>query len=161
VTNRFPRAVAATLIDAGWDPANPDEDRARDWGLKLATHLSDGGRRHAFFPAALALLAEFGGVSVEQEGAGEDVALTGFTVDPMLGLYTVDVLAAFGERIGAGLTPIGAEAGAASFLAVDERGRVFVLDHAGEWYLGESADAALTTLILGRRPERVRADGSW
>ncbi len=69
MTNRFPRAVAATLIDAGWDPGNPDEDRARDWGLKLATYLSDGGRRHAFFPAALALLAEFGGVSVEQEGA--------------------------------------------------------------------------------------------
>ena len=161
MTIRFPRAVAATLIDAGWDPANPDEERARDWGLRLATHLSDTGRRHAFFPAALSLLAEFGGISVTQDGGGEDVALNGFTVDPMLALHSADVLAAFGERIGARVAPIGAEDGMVSFLAVDEQGRVFVLDHGGEWYLGESADAALTTLILGRRPERVRADGTW
>jgi hypothetical protein len=46
-------------------------------------------------------------------------------------------------------------------LAIDERGRVFALDHTGEWFLGESIETALTTLLLGRLPARVRADGGW
>jgi hypothetical protein len=160
VTDRFPRAVAATLIDAGWDPRRRDEERARDWGQRLAAHLSPAGNRHAFFPAALAVLAEFGGLRVELDGPGEDLALTGFALDPLLALHTVDTLAAFGARIGARLAPLGVEDGGVAALAVDERGGVFALDHGGEWFLGESVDAALTTLILGRSPARVREDGT-
>ncbi|MGC4791740.1 SUKH-3 domain-containing protein [Micromonospora sp. DT178] len=54
-----------------------------------------------------------------------------------------------------------------SIFAVDERGRVFALDQAGEWFLGEDIDAALTPCCsAGRRPayattapgERAAAD---
>ncbi|MGH3669286.1 MAG: SUKH-3 domain-containing protein [Pseudonocardiaceae bacterium] len=48
-----------------------------------------------------------------------------------------------------------------STLAIDEAGRVFALDHVGEWYLGESIDAALITLITGSQPPRLDDDGTW
>lgn len=44
---------------------------------------------------------------------------------------------------------------------MDEHGPVFALDQAGEWFLGDTIDAALTTLLLGRAPARVRDDGTW
>lgn len=149
------------LIDAGWDPSRPDEHRARAWGQRLASELSASGNRHAFHPAALAALAEFGAVAVEPGDDGEDVAPSGFTLDPLLALHTADTLAAFGARIGARLAPLGVEHDDRAVLAIDEAGRVFALDHTGEWYLGESVGAALATLILGRTASRVRADGTW
>jgi hypothetical protein len=161
VTQHFPRQAAAVLIDAGWDPSRRDTDRARAWGQQLAAELSAGGNRHAFHPAALAALAEFGAVAVEPGQDGEDVAPSGFTLDPLRALHTADTLAAFGERIGARLAPLGVEHDDRAVLAIDEAGRVFALDHAGEWYLGDSVGAALTTLILGRAAPRVRADGTW
>jgi len=165
VTDRFPPAVADALIDAGWRPGHRDEERARDWGLRLGTHLSADQGRHAFFPAALAVLAEFGGLAYEPSDTpshdDQEVAPSGFVLDPLLALHTVATLSAFGERIGARLAPVGAEGGGAAVLAIDEKGRLFALDHGGEWFLGESIEAALGTLILGQRPARVRADGSW
>jgi hypothetical protein len=62
--------------------------------------------------------------------------------------------------LGAPLFPLGTERGD-SIIAVDEHGRIFALDQAGEWFLGPDIDAALTTLLLGRAPARVRDDGTW
>ncbi len=67
-----------------------------------------------------------------------------------------DTLADFGAVLGVRLFPLGTERGD-SIIAVDERGRIFALDQAGEWFLGLDIDAALTTLLLGR----VRDDGTW
>lgn len=159
--DRFPAEVAAALTAAGWRPGRRDDDAARDWGLRLAGHTGPSGRRHTVFPALLDALAEFGGVAVEAEGAGEDVAPSGFVIDPDRALHTVDVLAALAARTGTPLAPLGEEGDGVAVLAMDERGRVFALDHAGEWYLGESVEAALATLVLGRRPPRVREGGRW
>jgi hypothetical protein len=163
----LPGPVAAALMEAGWHAGRTDEARARAWGLRLGSDPSLRGRAHAFFPAALAALARFGGVRVEPVGEGEDVAPSGFALDPLLALHTVETLAALATRIGAPLTPLGVELGggspenAVAVLAIDERGRVFTLDHTGEWFLGESIEAALSTLVLGRLPARIRADGGW
>ena len=46
-------------------------------------------------------------------------------------------------------------------LAVDEQGRVFALDQAGEWFLGETLDEALVNLTIGGPAARVRDDGTW
>lgn len=40
-------------------------------------------------------------------------------------------------------------------LAIDTEGRVYSLDHTGDWYLGPDLDTALGTLVLGTRPSRL------
>ncbi|MDX2295048.1 MULTISPECIES: SUKH-3 domain-containing protein, partial [Streptomyces] len=42
-------------------------------------------------------------------------------------------------------------------LAMDAEGRVYSLDHAGDWYLGRDIDAALATLVTGTQPTRLTA----
>ena len=59
------------------------------------------------------------------------------------------------------LTPIGDEGDGTGLLAIDGDGRVFLLDHAGDWFLGDTIEDALTTLVLGLQPPRVRRDGTW
>jgi hypothetical protein len=52
--------------------------------------------------------------------------------------------------------------GGDAVVAIDERGRVFVLDQAGEWFVGPTFDEALVGLLTGDGPaERVRDDGTW
>jgi hypothetical protein len=88
------------------------------------------------------------------------VWISRFSVDPVHAAYTADTLADFGAVLGVRLFPIGAGHPDA-ILAVDDHGRVFALDQAGEWFLGDDIDAALTTLLLGLAPPRVRDDGTW
>lgn len=73
---------------------------------------------------------------------------------------SADSLARLGAVLGARLFPIGTESGD-SILAVDELGRIFALDQAGDWFLGADIDTALTNLLLGREPARVRENGTW
>ncbi|MFD5071420.1 SUKH-3 domain-containing protein, partial [Streptomyces sp. NPDC058369] len=40
-------------------------------------------------------------------------------------------------------------------LAIDVAGRVYSIDHTGDWYLGQDIDAALATLVTGLQPERL------
>ena len=82
---------------------------------------------------------------------GEQVWISRFDIRPHTIAHTADTLADFGAVLGVRLFPIGTEQ-QDSILAVDERGRVFALDQAGEWFLGDDIDAALTTLLLGLRP---------
>lgn len=40
-------------------------------------------------------------------------------------------------------------------LAIDTEGRVYSVDHTGDWYLGPDIDSALATLVTGVQPERL------
>ena len=42
-------------------------------------------------------------------------------------------------------------------LAIDAEGRVYALDHTGDWYLGPDIDHALTDLVCGITPVRLTA----
>jgi len=157
---RFPDEVETTLRAAGWTPGRKDVQRARHWGLTLSAWASPAGHQHTFSPKASNALAEFGGLVVDQSGPGVDVARTPFTLDPELALPTWLTLRGLGGAIGSGLFPLGIEDDGVSTLAIDTTGRVFALDHTAEWMLGRTIDEALTTLVLGLRPVRVRADGT-
>ncbi len=161
MTERFPSLVAETLAMAGWSPQGRDEQRAREWALRIAADAAPDGRQHVVTAAAIEAYAEFGGLRVRPQGAGEQVAPSAFDLDPFRVRHSVATLAELAGVTGTPLTPLGEEGGGTGILAVDEQGRVFVLDHTGDWFLGASVDEALVTLVLGRHPRRVRADGTW
>ncbi|MEU1889051.1 SUKH-3 domain-containing protein [Micromonospora rifamycinica] len=156
VPDRFVAEVAHALVEGGWEPDVGDEALARTAILE-AREMRHG---HSDFPAALDALSRFPSLESSRRGPGRQVWISRFSVDPVHAAYTVDTLADFGAVLGVPLFPIGAEH-PDGILAVDERGRVFALDQAGEWFLGDDIDAALTTLLLGLAPPRVRDDGTW
>jgi hypothetical protein len=58
------------------------------------------------------------------------------------------------------LYPIG-RTSADGILAGDDRGRIFLIDQAGEWFVGSTIDEAVVSLVVGRALPRLRDDGGW
>ncbi len=164
MSERFPDEVAAVLTAAGWQPGRADRQRAGALALALAAQAAPDGRQHSVVNPAIAAFSEFAGIAVTgpevTDAAGEQVARSSFVLDPLRAAHSVPVLAELGELLGVRLTPLGVE-GETGLLAIDENGRVFLVDHTADWYLGHSLDEALCTLILGRLPARLRDDGEW
>ncbi|MDQ1659042.1 MAG: hypothetical protein QOD41_4125 [Cryptosporangiaceae bacterium] len=151
MTQTMPPPVALALTAAGWQPGRRDDEAARRWGLLLASYNPP----YPFFPAAAETLARFGGLRIDPVAPGGEIAASGMHLDPLLAVHSPAALASLARRVGARLTPIGRETGGPGLLAVSERGEIFVLDHGGDWFAGQSIEDALVTLLTGRRPARV------
>lgn len=160
-TDRFAPDVTEVLTAAGWSPGRRADKQTADAIGQLGRVTGRDGARHRSFPAAVEVLSEFGGLYVTQDGPGEDIRRRPFAVDPTRAAASTETLADLGRVLGVGLFPIGFEGDDDALLAVDEGGRVFALDHTGDWYLGASIDEALTTLVTGAMPARVHDDGTW
>ncbi|WP_433285325.1 SUKH-3 domain-containing protein [Micromonospora sp. CA-244673] len=156
---RFPAEVTHALVEAGWRPHFGDEVLA-EAAVRDVRAVSGRRHDHAVFPAVMPTLTAFPGLDSRRRGPGEQVWISRFGIRPRDMAHTADTLADFAMVLGVGLFPLGTERGD-SIIAVDEHGRIFALDQAGEWFLGPDIDAALTTLLLGRAPARVRDDGTW
>ncbi|MET8910871.1 SUKH-3 domain-containing protein [Micromonospora sp. NPDC004551] len=156
---RFPVEVASALVVAGWRPHFGDEVSAAA-SIRKVTEVSGRRSAHHAFPAAAEAITAFPGLVSARQGPGEAVWISRFEIRPRKMAHSADTLADFGAVLGVRLFPLGSER-QESILAVDELGRIFALDQAGEWFLGPDIDAALTTLLLGRAPARVRDDGTW
>lgn len=152
---RFLVAVDAALRTAGWQPGRWDMRQAEVWADTLHAHTSPGGHLHAVFPAAVEIWAEFGGLHIAPAGPGLELAPTALHIDPVHGLHSARILSDLGRALDTEVAPLGAEAGDGALLAVDTGGRVYGLDHTGDWYLGPDIDAALSTLVAGLRPVRL------
>ncbi|WP_344443829.1 SUKH-3 domain-containing protein [Kitasatospora nipponensis] len=157
---RFSADVAAALKQAGWHPGRWEIRRAEQWADELLDHRTADGVPHAVFPAAVEAWAEFGGLSFDLAGAGRDVARTPFLLDPLRGLHLPRTLADLGRALDSRVAPLGEELHGQALLAIDEAGRVFSLDHTGEWFLGADLDQAVSTLVLGTCPERLHTGAS-
>lgn len=136
----------------------PDHVR---WLLTVAGYAAEDGRHHELVDAAREAYQRFGGEWRPAPDGGLEVAASGFAIDPTLALHTVHTLGALGGAVGARMSPLGIEVGGPGLLAVDERGRLFVIDHTAEWFLGDTVEQGLDTLLAGRAPRRVRVDGTW
>lgn len=160
---RFPDEVAAVLGDGGWLPL-PDfvAEALADTMIEETVEVAGKRFRHEAFQVARQLVADFPGIMCGRRGPGGQRAIRLLQLDPPTAAYTADVLGEFAGVIGSRLFPIGVEAQGDAFLAVDETGRVFGFDQGGEWFLGESIDVAIVSLMTGSGPaDRVRDDGTW
>ncbi|WP_033323117.1 SUKH-3 domain-containing protein [Streptomyces yerevanensis] len=154
-TTRFPTPVDHALRAAGWRPGRWDIKQAEYWADALRNHESPAGHRHAVFPAAVEAWAEFGGLHVPVSGPGRQVAPSPLHLDPLHGLHMARTLADLGRALDTEVCPLGEESDSRALLALDAEGRVYTLDHTGDWYLGSDIDQALTGLLSGIEPVRL------
>ncbi|MGW2746158.1 SUKH-3 domain-containing protein [Streptomyces sp. NPDC001450] len=154
-STRFPVPVDAALRAAGWQPGRWDIKQAEIWADTLREHTSPAGHRHTVFPAAVEAWAEFGGLHIKPNGPGRQVAPATLHLDPLHGLHHARTLGDLGRALGTEVSPLGEEADTSALLAIDTEGRVYTLDHTGDWYVGPDIDHALSTLIAGTAPVRL------
>lgn len=154
-TTRFPVAVDAALREAGWQPGRWDIRQAEEWADALRSHASPAGHQHAVFPAAVEAWAEFGGLRITASAPGRQIAPAAVHIDPLSGLHLARTLSDLGRALGTEVAPLGEEGDAQAVLAIDNEGRVYSIDHTGDWYLGPDIDGALATLVSGVQPERL------
>ncbi|WP_328776401.1 SUKH-3 domain-containing protein [Streptomyces goshikiensis] len=152
---RFPAAVDSALRTAGWEPGRWDIKQAEYWADALRDHTTPAGHRHTVFPAAVEAWAEFGGLRISAPGPGRQIAPVPVRVDPLTGLHLARTFADLGRALSTELCPLGVDADAGSHLAIDREGRVYGIDHTGDWYLGGGLDQALTLLLTGLQPTRL------
>ncbi|MFC9507943.1 SUKH-3 domain-containing protein [Streptomyces sp. NPDC057002] len=156
-STRFAVPVDAALRAAGWQSGRWDIKQAEYWADALRDHVSPAGHRHTVFPAAVEAWAEFGGLHIAPTGPGRQVAPATLHLDPLHGLHMARTLGDLGRALGTEVCPLGAETDSRSLVAIDTDGRVYTLDHTGDWYLGQDIDQALSTLIAGTEPVRLTA----
>ncbi|MFF3325390.1 SUKH-3 domain-containing protein [Streptomyces sp. NPDC002889] len=154
-TTRFPVAVDAALRDAGWQPGRWDIKQAEHWADTLRAHVSPAGHRHTVFPSVVEAWAEFGGLHITASGPGRQHAPAPVYVDPLSGLHLARTLADLGRALDTEISPLGMEGNHQAVLAMDVEGRVYSIDHTGDWYLGQDIDQALGTLVTGVQPARL------
>ncbi|MGW6461204.1 SUKH-3 domain-containing protein [Streptomyces sp. NPDC055078] len=154
-TTRFPVAVDAALREAGWQPGRWDIKLAEQWADALRAHESPAGHQHTVFPAAVEAWAEFGGLRIAALGPGRQTAPPVVRVDPLAGLHLARTLADLGRALETEISPLGMEGEDQAVLAIDAEGRVYSIDHTGDWYLGPGIDHALTSLLMGLQPKRL------
>jgi hypothetical protein len=143
------------LRAAGWQPGRWNIKQAEIWADALREHASPAGHRHAVFPAAVEAWAEFGGLHITPHAPGRQIAPATLHLDPLHGLHLARTLSDLGRALGTELSPVGTETDTAAVLAIDTEGRVYTLDHTGDWYVGPDIDHALTTLVTGIEPVRL------
>ncbi|MFE3516808.1 SUKH-3 domain-containing protein [Streptomyces sp. NPDC059166] len=152
---RFPTPVDTALRDAGWQPGRWDIRQAEEWADALRAHTSPGGHRHAVFPAAVEAWAEFGGLRITANAPGRQIATGTLLIDPLSGLHLARTLGDLGRALDTDVAPLGEEGDGQAVLAIDSEGRVYSIDHTGDWYLGSDIDRALETLMTGTQPTRL------
>jgi hypothetical protein len=107
----------------------------------------------AYSPVSRSFLERWYGVRSHYRGEGLDLAVEPFEIDPMLCIGEADRFANASARLATQLAPLGEWNGGQGFLAIDVNAVVY-----GIWpavvTLG-TADDALETLLLGRRPKEV------
>jgi hypothetical protein len=150
---RFSKTVDLTLRDVGWFPSRNLGDQVGEWASELR---SDG---FEIFPEAERVLAEFGGLDVDQDAPGLNCAREPFRLVPTLAAGEADRFAEFAEYLKTTLYPLGEATWGNYFLAIGESGQVFLLMEDIR-FLGQNIEEALEHLILGIQSEELPWPGS-
>ena|GEM_PF-2300634 len=159
---RFPADVNGALLALGWRQGRDLGQQVDDW---LATRVGegagpserDGPPRYEPFPAAVAVMREFGGLASVANGRGRTSAQVPFTIYPAPGDdlpgFAPDVQS-LSQRIGARAFQVGEVERGMGALVVDETGRVFLAGPV-QLYAGRNIDEALVRMLQGIRCEEL------
>lgn len=143
-----------TLTAAGWTPGRDvGTGQVSQWRLRY-TVAHDGVVAEAsacWNDAATAFLGAFGGLAVQQSGAGVDLARNSFTLDPLLLVHWARPLAIRSRLLETVLAPIGRVQNGAA-LALSSDARLFLVDHTGDWAYAAGLERGLSDLIDGVLP---------
>ncbi|MGW2281059.1 SUKH-3 domain-containing protein [Streptomyces sp. NPDC001770] len=154
-STRFTPVVEKALRAAGWEPGRWIIRQAEEWADALRAHTSPAGHEHAVFPAVVEAWAEFGNLHIPAPGPGRQIAPASVTIDPLGALHLARTLGDLGRALETEISPLGQESQGQAVLAMDTEGRVYSIDHTGDWYLGADIDRALNTLLTGIQPTRL------
>ncbi|HKT00950.1 MAG TPA: SUKH-3 domain-containing protein [Rugosimonospora sp.] len=165
--DRFTSDIYEALRGLGWQPGRDVRDRVDPWLASWADDLAelpferDGYPRYEPFPAALAVLYEFGGLYSLANDPGETSAKIPFAIYPGreddLMQFAV-VVQMLGDRIGQRVFQVGDVERGMGALVIDELGRVFAVGPV-ELYLGKDIGEALTRMLRGVRAEELHEVG--
>jgi len=145
---RFDEEVTRALTAAGWTPGRDLGAAAEDLAARTVEAARAAGYALEAFPAALAVLREFGGLTVTKEGTGVEFAGDDFRIDPTGIAPWLGHLADLEQRAGRRCFPLGPDLEFEFALTVDEDGRIYRLA-SGEVpvLVGETIDRALAAWI--------------
>ncbi|MFC9946182.1 SUKH-3 domain-containing protein [Streptomyces pratensis] len=146
------------LASAGWYQGRDVESEALSAVFRAVALVepAPGTSPWVLFPAAELALRAFHGLRSRPVGPGHEVAPTGWVIDPVVVRHAGHPLSRLTESTGSRLFPLG-RTDADAILAVDEEGRLFSIDHGGQWQLGGTVREGLTALAEGRAPHRIAA----
>lgn len=155
--DRFPGYVDDALVGLGWARGRDIRPEVDDWLARNGTGIPG----YEPFPAALAAMREFGGLTSIANGPGQTSAQCPFTIYPtpsgeLVG-FAPDVQA-LGERLGLRTFQIGEVEQGVGALVVDEIGRAFLVGPM-ELYAGATIDEALIRMLEGLRCEELHEIG--
>jgi len=154
---RFPADVNDALLALGWRRGRDLGTEVDDWLTVRVAALPSGpdGPPYLPFPAAVAVMREFGGLTSLANGPGRTSAQVPFTIYPApsdeLAGYAPEVLR-LGRVLNAQVFQVGEVEHGLGALVVDESGRVFLAGPA-QLYAGRDIDEALTRMLTGLRCE--------
>ncbi|WP_202512692.1 SUKH-3 domain-containing protein [Streptomyces sp. SID3343] len=156
MSERFPAQVEEVLRGAGWFPGRDVSEDFEDWVAETNRQLAVMEGDRCVFPALHAALAEFGGITVRQDGPGVSLGRFDFSIGDVRAGAVPKALLEQEEMYRQFVLPFGwtADVHARLFMGID--GRVY-LDHpiGGYFHLGANLDEALVVLVRGIKTEEV------
>ncbi|GAA2264127.1 MULTISPECIES: SUKH-3 domain-containing protein [Kitasatospora] len=156
----IPNGLRTALANAGWTEDRDATPTARRWLLEtMATTKPTAAFTWQLFPQAQHLLSRYAGLTLRPIGPGAEVAARGCVIDPREARHAGAAFASLAQLVDSAVFPIGSTEG--SPLAVDAHGRLFLLNHAGWWFLGADPLEGLARLVEGFAPARVSSQGRW
>ncbi|SRR5713226_7935444 len=113
--------VQETLSQLGWFQGRSD-DHVEDWGRRLS---ENGG--FAMHSAARSFLQEFGGLSLGEHTSRTGVKSLVFNIDPTVAIWETDRFEEASREVGDKLYPVGEAVNGQEFIAIGERGDVYLV----------------------------------
>jgi hypothetical protein len=127
-------------------------DETLAWIKEILGRQSDPGYSEPF-PEAVSILDEFGGLRVDVNGPGVSMKRSPFNLDPRQGLLGSGAYQRLAATSGYATFPIGVHHDQGGALAIDEKGRIFLIHPVDDMLVGRDIHDGLNNLILGVRPE--------